>query len=267
RASPIPGTVKLFSQLQHLPRSQFGQPVQHLDDAVGQQVIAVPDGPTAHDVRRIQRQLHLLPLMRRVAFLPHPAPLSHLQTLLEDGTRLFVQDQLRSKLLQRTFGKRSHIQLDSQCYLPLQVEGGPTSGFVIRNPVLRLQHQGGGQQARRHTPPPVVATVECGEVFVTEQLIPLRGEKPVEVLSANEVPVQRVRLKHAPLRRPLTEHAPYAPFRSDLLRLPYPNPYIDRKPLTPFPAAPLAACAAPALSIRRPQARSGGPNGRYQAAD
>jgi len=34
-----------------------------------------------------------------------------------------------------------------------------------------------------------------------------------------------------------------------------------------LPGGSLAACAAPALSIRRPQARSGGPNGRYQAAD
>src|SRR5207302_7403943 len=172
--------------------------------------------------------------MRRVAFLPHPAPLSHLQTLLEDGTRLFVQDQLRSKLLQRTFGKRSHIQLDSQCYLPLQVEGGPTRGFVIQNPVIRLQHQRGGQQARRHTRPSVVATVERGEVFVTEQLIPLRGEESVEVPPTNEVPVQRVRLKHAPLRRPLTEHSPHAPFRSDLLRLPYLDGHVDRKTFTPF---------------------------------
>src|SRR5438445_460877 len=179
--------------------------------------------------------------MRRVAFLPHPAPLSHLQTLLEDGTRLFVQDQLRSKLLQRAFSKRSHIQFDSQCYLPLQVEGGPTSGFVIRNPVIRLQHQRGGQQARRHTRPPVVAAVECGEVFVTEQLIPLRGKEPVEVLPPNEVSVQRVRLEHTPLRRPLTEHSPYAPFRSDLLRLPYPAtlPHHPCRPEDsyPFPAA------------------------------
>src|SRR6266536_1006310 len=230
----VPRTANLFSHVQQLKRSQLGQHVQHLDDAIRQQVVSILDRSTSQDVRRIQRQLHLLPLMRRVAFLPHPAPLGHLQTLLEDGTGLCVQDQLRSKLLQRAFRKRSHVQLDSQCYLPLQVEGGPTSGFVIRNPVIRLQHQRGGQQARRHTRPPVVATVECGEVFVTEQLIPLRGEKPVEVLPANEVPVQRVRLKHAPLRRPLTEHSAYAPCRSDLLRLPYLNSQADRKSLTPF---------------------------------
>src|SRR5207244_9678286 len=120
---------------------------------------------------------------------------------------LFVQDQLRAKLLQRAFSKRSYIQLDSQCDLPLQVEGGPTSGFVIRNPVIRLQHQRGGQQARRHTRPPVVATVACGKVFVTEQLISLRGQEPVEVPPADEVRKQGVRLKHPTLRRPLTQHS------------------------------------------------------------
>src|SRR5207245_4319404 len=133
-------------------------------------------------------------------------------------------------------------------------------------PVIPLQPQRGGQQARRHTRPPVVATVECGEVFVTEQLIPLRGEKPVEVLSANEVPVQRVRLKHAPLRRPLTEHSPYAPFRSDLLRLPYPSPYIARKPLTPFPDARLGLALGLAAGwdrVRRRQV-SIGVRGRHR---
>src|SRR5213596_1977917 len=82
--------------------------------------------------------------MRWVAFLPLPAPLANLQTLLEDGAGLFVQDQLRSKLLQCAFGKRPHVQLDSHCYLPLQVEGSPTSGFVTRNPIIRLQHQRNG---------------------------------------------------------------------------------------------------------------------------
>src|SRR6266566_4640530 len=187
-------------------------------------------------------QLHLLPLMLRMAFLPYPAPLGHLQTLLEDGACLFVQEQLCAKLLQRAFRKRSHIQLDSQCYLPLQVEGGPTSGFVIRNPFIRLQHQRGGQQARRYTWTPIVGAIQSSEVLVAEQLISLRGQEPVEVPPADEVRKQGVRLKHPTLRRPLTQHScPLSSVRA-APPLRYPTPHVDRKTLTPLsgraPSAP-----------------------------
>src|SRR5712691_5452894 len=71
----VPRTANLFSHVQQLKRAQLGQHAQHLDDPIREQVVTVLDSATSEDVRRIQRQLHLLPLMLRMAFLPHPAPL------------------------------------------------------------------------------------------------------------------------------------------------------------------------------------------------
>ena len=130
---------------------------------------------------------------------------------------LVVQNQLRSKLLRRALGKRPHLQFDSQRHLPPQVVVSTLFGLVIRDPVVDLQHQRGGQQARRHTRPPVVAAAQTGEVVVAEQIIALRAQEPVEVPPADEVRKQRVGLKQSTLRRPLTEHSPYGLFRSDLV--------------------------------------------------
>ena len=223
-----------FGKLQQLIRPELGQCAQHLDDAIRQQVVRIFDGATAEDVRRIQRQLDVLPLLRRMTLLPHPAPLGHLQTPLKDGPRLVVHDQLRSKLLERALGKRPHVHFDAQRDFPLQIERGSTCGFVIRDPVVGLQHQRRRQQARRHTRSSIVLAVQLGEICISKQLIPLARQVPIEGPPAHELAVQRVRFEHPLLRRSFAEHA--CPLASVRVARTYatPTPLHPGSPSRPF---------------------------------
>src|SRR6476620_7662033 len=88
--------------------------------------------------RGIQREPDVLPLIRRMAFLPYATVLDDLQTPLKDGARLIVEDQLRSKLLQRALGERTRFQFNPQRHLPPQVIVGAWFGYFIRDVVVGL---------------------------------------------------------------------------------------------------------------------------------
>ena len=129
--------------------------------------------------------------------------LGDLQTPLKDGARLIVEDQLRSKLLQRAFGEWTRFQFNPQRHLPAQVVVGALFGFVIRDVVVGLQHQRRRQQAGWHARAPIVAAIQVGKVLVAEQLIPLARQVPIKTPLTYEVRKQRVRFEQPALRRPL----------------------------------------------------------------
>jgi len=234
RPLDIASTAHFLGQFHQLARRQLGQCAKYPDDAIRQQVVRVFDGPAAEDVRRIQRQFDVLPFMRRMALLPHSAAFGDLQTALENGTGLIVQDQLRSEFLQRALGERTRLQFDAQRHLPPQVVVGALFGFVIRDTVIGLQHQRCRQQAGRHTRTTVVATIQCGEVLVSEQLVPLACQVAIKAPLTNELRKHAVRLEQSSLRRPLPQHArPFASLKA-LPPLRYPKSTACRKPLTPF---------------------------------
>ena len=203
----IARAAHFFCKLQQLVGAKLGQGAQHLDDAIRQQVVRISNGTSAEDMGRIQRQLDVLSLLRRLPLLPHPAAFGHLQPPLKNGLRLVVHQQLRPELLKRALGKGSHVHFDTQCDFPLEVERGSTCGFVIRDAVIGLQHQRRRQQTRRHTRSSIVLAVQLGEINISEQLIPLAGQVAIERPLTNKLPVPRIRFEQSPLRRPLAEHS------------------------------------------------------------
>jgi hypothetical protein len=84
---------------------------------------------------------------------------------------------LGSEQLQGALGKRSLVHFDPQGHLPPQIIVRPRLGLFVRDPLIGLQQQGVGQQAGGYAGPPIVRTVEGGEVFVPKQSSALAGQE------------------------------------------------------------------------------------------
>jgi hypothetical protein len=135
-----------------------------------------------------------------MAFLPDAAPLGQLQRLVKDGACLLVDDQLSPELLQCALGERTCLHFDAQRHFPPQVIVGALFGFVVRDPVVGLQHQRGRQQAGRHARAAIVAAIQGDEVLIPKQLVTLRSQKSVKGPLTHEVRQQGVCFKQPALR-------------------------------------------------------------------
>ena len=181
-----------------LPRGPGGQvPILHpgqgseqLADAVRQQIVGVLHRPAPPDGRRVQG--HLQATAEQQA--PRPG---QFQAAPKQRAHLRMQHQLRPEMLQRTLCKRSHLH--PQRHLPAQAHRSPAARLRITHLVMRLQEQGGGQQAGRHAAPAIVPAVEGREVLIPPQLPPQPGQPPVETVPTHQIQVQMVRFKQAAL--------------------------------------------------------------------
>jgi hypothetical protein len=119
---------------------------------------------------------------------------------------LLVHDQLGAELLQGALGERADVQFHPAGHLPLQIVGCSPLGLVVRNAVIGLEHEGGGQQAGRDTRTTSRGVVEGGEILVAEDLSTMAGEKGVERVPTHEIEIHRVGFEQPPLRPALSQH-------------------------------------------------------------
>ncbi len=179
-----------------LPILHPGQRPEQLADAVRQQIVGVLHRPTPLDGRRIQGHLQAAAAQQA----PRPG---QFQAAPKQRAHLRMQHQLRPEMLQRTLAGTlwvgPHLHLHPQRYLPAQVHRGPAVRLRITDLVMRLQEQGGGQQAGRHAAPAIVPAVEGREVLIPKQLPPQPGQPPVETVPPHQIQVQMVRFKQAAL--------------------------------------------------------------------
>ncbi len=168
----------------------FGQGADQQAAAVPDQVVGVPHRAPAQDGGGIDRQLHALALEEALFA-------GVLQGAAKYPPRPAVNDQLRAKQLQCGLGERAFFQLGPQRHLPAQVVVGPLLGLVVRDLIVGLQQENGGQQRGRHAGAAVVGAVEIGEIFVFEQLSPHARQAAVEGIASYVVKVQAVGLEEA----------------------------------------------------------------------
>ena len=154
-----------------LPILHPGQGPEQLADAVRPQIVGVLHRPAPPDGRRVQGHLQATAAQQT----PRPG---QFQATPKQRAHLRMQHQLRPEMLQRTLRKGPHLH--PQRYLPAQVHRGPAVRLGITHLVMRLQEQGGGQQAGRHAAPAIVPAVESREVLIPKQLPPQPGQPPVE---------------------------------------------------------------------------------------
>ncbi len=119
-----------------------------------------------------------------------------------------MEDQLRAKLLQRALGERLGVQSNAERHLPAQIVGRTSRRLLVRDAFIGLQHQGRGEQARRHARPAPALPIEVGEPLVSKQVVALARQPAVEGVLSHQVDVARVHLADAALGTPSAEHAP-----------------------------------------------------------
>ncbi len=81
-------------------------------------------------------------------------------------------------------------------------KSGLRFGLLVRNPVVGLEQQGRGQEARWDTQSPVGEAIEVGEVLVPKQLVALGGQQAVE-----RVPPDVLQIRVINSQRPIVSQA------------------------------------------------------------
>jgi len=117
-----------------------------------------------------------------------------------------MQDELGAKDLQGALGEGALVKRNTQSDLPAQVEVGALFGLLVRDAVVGLQEQGGGQEARGHAGTTVIQDVQRGELVIAEELSTLARQETVEGIRPDEAEEDVIGLEQTALVGAFAKH-------------------------------------------------------------